>query len=84
MRKERVDIGVVGMRVDVRTHAYAQLQAFLREFDLPVVTCIAQSQRYLQAADTGVTLFDTPTNATVVDTQWRPLSNWLISRHEPL
>lgn len=84
VRKVRVDIGIVGMRVDVRTHAYAQLQAFLREFDLPVVTCIAQSQRYLQAADTGVTLFDTPSNATVVDTQWRPLWNWLISRHEPL
>lgn len=81
VRKERVDIGVVGMRVDVRTHAYAQLLEFLQEFDLPVVTCIAQSQRYLQAADTGVTLFDNELNSTVVDIQWRPLLNWLVSRH---
>ena len=81
VRKERVDIGVVGMRVDVRTHAYGQLLEFLQEFDLPVVTCIAQSQRYLQAADTGVTLFDNDLNSTVVDIQWRPLLNWLISRH---
>ena len=81
VRKERVDIGVVGMRVDVRTHAYAQLLEFLKEFDLPVVTCIAQSQRYLQAADTGVTLFDNDLNSTVVDIQWRPLLNWLVSRH---
>lgn len=80
VRKERVDIGVVGMRVDVRTHAYAQLLEFLREFDLPVVTCIAQSQRYLQAADTGVTLFDNDLNSTVVDSQWRPLLHWLVSR----
>lgn len=75
VRKERVDIGVVGMRVDIRTHAYAQLLEFLREFDLPVVTCIAQSQRYLQAADTGVTLFDNDLNSTAVDIQWRPLLN---------
>ena len=83
VRKERMDICVVGMRVDVRTHAYAQLLEFLQEFDLPVVTCIAQSQRYLQAADTGVTLFDNDLNSTVVDVQWRPLLNWLVSRHRP-
>jgi len=81
VRKERVDIGVVGMRVDVRTHAYAQLLEFLQEFDLPVVTCIAQSQRYLQAADTGVTLFDNRSNTVAADIQWRPLLNWLVSRH---
>src|SRR5574343_32531 len=84
VRKERVDIGIVGMRVDARTHAYAQLLEFLQEFDLPVVTCIAQSQRYLQAADTGVTLFDNDSNSTAVDIQWRPLLNWLVSRHIPL
>lgn len=81
VRKELVDIGVVGMRVDVRTHAYAQLLEFLQEFDLPVVTCIAQSQRYLQAADTGVTLFDNRSNTVAADIQWRPLINWLVSRH---
>ena len=81
VRKERVDIGIVGMRVDVRTHAYGQLLEFLKEFDLPVVTCIAQSQRYLQAADTGVTLFDKDANSVAIDTQWRPLLNWLIRRH---
>ena len=81
VRKERVDIGVVGMRVDARTHAYAQLLEFLQEFDLPVVTCIAQSQRYLQAADTGVTLFDNGSNSAATDIQWRPLLNWLVSRH---
>lgn len=81
VRKERVDIGIVGMRVDVRTHAYAQLLEFLHQFDLPVVTCIAQSQRYLQAADTGETLFDQEANPPAVDRQWRPLLDWLVSRH---
>lgn len=82
VRKERVDIGVVGMRVDIRTHAYAQLLDFLQEFDLPVVTYIAQSQRYPQAADTGVTLFDNRSNMVAVDIQWRPLLNWLVSRQQ--
>lgn len=81
VRKERVDIGVVGMRVDVRTHAYDQLLEFLQKLDLPVVTCIAQSQRYLQAADTGITLFDNDSSSTTVDIQWRPLLNWLVRRH---
>ena len=81
VRKERVDIGIVGMRVDVRTHAYAQLLEFLHQFDLPVVTCIAQSQRYLQAADSGETLFDQDANSLAVDRQWRPLLDWLVSRH---
>jgi chromosome partitioning protein len=80
VRRERVDIGIVGMRVDVRTHAYAQLIEFLEQFDLPVVACIAQSQRYLQAVDTGLTLFDNNSNSAAVDIQWRPLLNWLISR----
>lgn len=83
VRKERVDIGVVGMRVDMRTHAYAQLLEFLQEFDLPVITCIAQSQRYLQAADTGITLFDNDAHSVAVDIHWRPLLNWLVRRHEP-
>ena len=34
VRRERVDIGIVGMRVDIRTHAYSQLIEFLEQFDL--------------------------------------------------
>lgn len=80
VRKERVDIGVVGMRVDPRTHAYQQLREFLDQFDLPVITCISQSQRYLQAADTGITLFDNAASHAAIDSQWRPLLDWLVSR----
>lgn len=81
VRKERVDIGIVGMRVDQRTLAYQQLLEFLEQFDLPVITCISQSQRYLQAADTGTTIFDNDTAASAANIQWRPLLDWLVSRH---
>jgi chromosome partitioning protein len=83
VRKERVDIAIVGMRVEPRTHAYQQLLEFLRQFDLPVVTCISQSQRYLQAADTGMTIFDNDANQRTAVIQWRPLLDWLVSRRLP-
>jgi chromosome partitioning protein len=80
VRKERVDIAIVGMRVEQRTHAYQQLLDFLQQFDLPVITCISQSQRYLQAVDTGMTIFDSDANQVSVAIQWRPLLDWLVSR----
>jgi chromosome partitioning protein len=80
VRKERVDIGIVGMRVDPRTHAYQQLLNFLEEFDLPVITCISQSQRYLQAVDTGTTIFDSEASNVAASIQWKPLLDWLVSR----
>lgn len=81
VRKERVDIGIVGMRVNVRTHAYTQLIEFVEQFDLPVVTCISQSELYLQATDSGIPLFDHHFNSDVANAQWRPLLDWFVSRH---
>ncbi|MBN8283628.1 ParA family protein [Zoogloea sp.] len=80
VRKERVDIGVVGMRVDPRTHAYQQLLEFLSQFDLPVITCISQSQSYLNAVESSTTIFDKGTLTEAVANQWRPLLDWLVSR----
>jgi len=80
VRKERVGICVVGMRVDPRTHAAQQLVDFLRQFDLPLVTCINNAQRYVNALDTGSTLFDTSESAKTERKQWRPLLDWLVSR----
>ena len=34
------------------------LHKYLQQFDLPLITCIRQSQRCVQAVETGVTLFD--------------------------
>jgi len=80
VRKEKVGIAVVGMRVDRRTHAAQQLTEFLQQFDLPLLTCIRSTQRYVHAIDTGVTLFDAYSPATEDFDQWRPLMDWLVSR----
>ena len=69
------------MRVDPRTHASRQLMAFLQQFDLPLVTCIRNTQRYVHAVESGATLFDSEDPATAADrAQWRPLVDWLTTR----
>jgi len=80
VRKEKVDIAIVGMRVDHRTHSTRQLIEFLNEFDLPLITCIRSAQRYVQALDTGSTLFDSPVRDPALFDEWKPLFDWLTSR----
>ena len=78
VRKDRVGVAIIGMRVDPRTQASQQLVEFLSQFDLPLVTCIRNTQRYVHAVETGVTLFDT-TEATALNDrqQWAPIFEWL-------
>ena len=80
VRKDKVGIAVVGMRVDHRTHSTQKMIEFLEEYDLPLLTCIRNSQRYVQALDTGVTLFDRTTPEPSHLEDWKPLLDWLISR----
>lgn len=81
VRKERVGIAIVGMRMDPRTNASQQLVEFLQQFDLPLVACIRNTQRYVQAVESGTTLFDTHTASALADrAQWQPLLDWLASR----
>lgn len=80
VRKEKVDIGIVGMRINPRTHASQQLVEFLQQFDLPLIACIRHAQRYVNAIETSTTLFDTRESAIADREQWRPLFEWLVSR----
>lgn len=83
VRKEQVSVAVVGMRVDARTRSAQQLVEFLSFFDLPLLTCIRDTQRYVQGIQAGISLFDLPQALTRVDReQWRPLLDWLVSSHK--
>ena len=80
IRKEKVGVAVVGMRVDRRANSTLQLVDFLQGFDLPLVTCVRSAQRYVQALDTGSTIFD---GYRIPDSDWedwQPLIDWLVSR----
>lgn len=80
VRKDRVGIAIIGMRVDARTHAAKQLVEFLQQFDLPLLTCIRNAQRYVSAIDTGLTIFDSHGAAGTDRHQWQPLLDWLVAR----
>jgi len=76
--RKRCTIGIVGMRVDPRTRAAATLEAFLQQFELPVVTYLRDTQLYPNAAFAGQSIFDAPDYLASREVgQWAPLFEWL-------
>jgi chromosome partitioning protein len=77
IRKGRADVAVIGMRVDARTRAAADLERFFATFDLPVLTYLRDTQVYVQAAGAGMTIFDLPPSRAERDLeQWRAIIEW--------
>ena len=77
VRKEKTFVAVVGMRVDARTRAAAELERFLSSWNLPVLGHIRDSQLYVQLAANGMTLFDLPPSRVERDLeQWQPILDW--------
>jgi len=71
-------IGLVGMRVDARTQAAGQLQAFLQELAPPTVALLRQTQNYVQLAARGLSIFDgAPSRVRKDLAQWQPLGQWI-------
>ncbi len=82
VRKERVRLGVVGMRVAPRTWAAQQIEAFYTGHGLPVVTMLQDTQAYVKAAFEGKGIVDLPVRQTLREReQWQTLMDWL-SRDE--
>ena len=78
IRKGRAQVAVIGMRVDARTRAAAELERFLETFELPVLTYLRDTQNYVQATAQGLTLFDLPPSRVERDReQWRPILEWV-------
>jgi chromosome partitioning protein len=78
VRKERAFVAVVGMRVDARTRAAGELERFLASYDLPVLTCLRDTQLYVQLAANGMTLFDLTASRAEKDVaQWQPIIDWV-------
>lgn len=80
VRKERTFVAMVGMRIDSRTKAAANLQAYLDESGFPVMGHLRNAQVYVQAAEQGASLFDMkPSQAARDIQQWGPLLHWLVN-----
>ncbi len=77
VRKGRTQVGVVGMRVDVRTRAADELDRFLSSYAIPVLGHLRDTQLYVQLAANGMTVFDlSPARAERELEQWRPIIDW--------
>lgn len=78
VRKGHIQVGVVGMRVDLRTRSADDLRHFVEGLGLPVLGYLRETQLYVQMAGLGLTLWDlTPSRVERDLLQWLPLLRWL-------
>ena len=78
VRKGKIDVAVIGMRVDARTRAAGELEKFFASFDLPVLAYLRDTQVYVQASAAGMTIFDLPASRAERDLeQWRTIIDWV-------
>ncbi|OIQ76547.1 CobQ/CobB/MinD/ParA nucleotide binding domain protein [mine drainage metagenome] len=77
-QKHGFDIGLVGVRIDPRTHAAEQLQAFVTQNGLPMLSNLRQTTLYAHMAAHGLTLWDVSPSKVEKDLeQWQPIVDWL-------
>lgn len=71
-------VGVLGMRVNIRTRAAEQLAHYVGNLGLPVLGYLRDTQNYVQLAAHGATLWDVAPSRVEKDIeQWQGLVNWV-------
>lgn len=76
----KLQIGIIGMRVDARTIAADKLHTFVDSLGLPVLGYLRDTQNYVHLAARGLTLFDVAPGRVEKDLeQWQPICRWLDS-----
>lgn len=74
----KVQVGIVGMRVDARTIAADQLQAFVAGLGFPVLGMVRDTQNYIHLAAQGLSVFDVAPGRVDKDlAQWKGICSWL-------
>ena len=74
----RMQVGIVGMRVDARTIAADKLQEFVEGLGLPVLGFLRPTQNYVHLAARGLTLWDVAPGKVERDLeQWEGIAHWL-------
>ena len=77
----RVQIGVVGMRVDARTHGEQQLREWAEAQAVPFVGVLREARAYVRCAEAGLSVFDLPVAKVQADlAQWQPVLEWTTRR----
>lgn len=74
----RLQVGIVGTRVDARTIAADKLQEFVGSLGLPVLGLLRPTQNYVHLAARGLTLSDVAPGKVERDLeQWQGICRWL-------
>lgn len=74
----KVQVGIIGMRVDSRTIAADKLHEFVDSLGLPVLGYLRHTQNYIHLAARGLTLFDVAPGRVERDlAQWEGICRWL-------
>lgn len=74
----KLQVGIVGMRVDSRTIASDKLREFVESLGLPVLGFLRDTQNYVHLAARGLTLFDVAPGRVAKDLgQWQGICDWL-------
>ena len=74
----KVEVGIVGMRLDSRTIAADKLREFVEGLGLPVLGYLRDTQNYIHLAARGLTLFDVAPGRVEKDLeQWQGICQWL-------
>ncbi len=77
-RKGKLAVGIVGMRVNVRTRSADQLVHYADNVGLPVLGYLRDTQNYVQLAAHGATLWDVAPSRVEKDIeQWQGLLKWV-------
>jgi chromosome partitioning protein len=77
-KASRMQVGIVGMRVDPRTIAADKLHEFVDALGLPVLGYLRHTQNYIHLAARGLTLFDVAPGRIERDLgQWESICRWL-------
>ena len=80
VRSRAIRVGVVANRVRANTRVYQSLQRFLQSLNIPFVTCLRDTQNYVQAAQDGLGVFEWRGNRVSQDRQqWQALIHWIES-----
>ena len=79
-KASKLQVGIVGSRVDARTIASDKLHEFVDSLGLPVLGYLRHTQNYIHLAARGLTLFDVAPGRVEKDrAQWEGICRWLDS-----
>ncbi len=83
LRARKIRLGVVANRVRRSTPVYQPLERFLNSLGLPFLARLSDSEAFVEAAETGVGIFETEPAASALErSQFTPIVEWVCPEHE--